>query len=319
MLYGNLFGPVVSRRLGISLGVDVIPSKYCTMNCVYCEVGRTDHLLSEPFGSADADVINRELDDFLADRPKLDYITFSGSGEPLLFKDMDKVIEHVKLQYPEYKLALLTNGSLIGRKDIRKSLMKLDLVLPSLDAVGREAFVKVDRPHPSLDAKTILKDLVEFNREYTGTMWLEVFLVPGINDNDEELDRIGDAVAQIKPDKLQINSLDRPGTERWVEKESQAMLVHAVDIISVKADPSTSVEIIGKADSNKYNSNLESKDTESDIISALRRRPCTVDDLCRMFNIHHNEVHKVMHVLLSNGTVTTRAEERGIFYVLVSD
>ncbi len=216
MNYKHLFGPVQSRRLGISLGIDLVGAKICSLDCVYCECGSTATLTLERQEYVRADAIIGELKDYLKSRPKLDFITFGGSGEPTLNTGFGRVVRFIKESYPEYPCALLTNGTLFYLPDVRRDALPFDLVLPNLDAVSNTAFARLNRPDMELDNGRIIEGLVAFRKEFKGPIWLEVFIVPGINDNDAELKLLKEAALKINPDRVQLNSLDRPGACDWV-------------------------------------------------------------------------------------------------------
>ena len=185
-----LYGPVPSRRLGLSLGIDLIPYKICSFNCIYCECGATTDLSIERKEFKPVDEIIEELDEYLEQGPELDYITFSGSGEPTLYLHMDKIIDFLKDNYPQYNTALLTNSSLLSNKEIRKEINKLDLIVPSLDSVFEDNFRKINRPHADIKLEDIIDGLIELRKEFDGQIFLEFFIVPGINDNEKEFQRI---------------------------------------------------------------------------------------------------------------------------------
>ena len=217
MKYKHLFGPVPSRRLGISLGVDLIPHKVCSLNCVYCEVGETTNLTTERKEYIPINEILIELDEYLSQKPNLDFITFSGSGEPTLNSGIGEVINFLKKYYPKYKIALLTNSTLLSNKTLRDELKKIDLILPSLDSVTETGFKKLNRPSINLELTKIIEGLIAFTKEFEGNVWLEVFIVPGFNDSKEELESIKEIILKINPNKVQLNSLDRPGSEYWIK------------------------------------------------------------------------------------------------------
>ena len=216
MKFKHLFGPVPSRRLGVSLGIDLVPHKTCTLNCVYCECGRTADLTLDRKEYVPTDEILNELKHYLDESPALDYITFSGSGEPMLHIKISEIINFLKNNYPGYKVAVLTNGTLFYNKWVRGEVKNADILIPSLDAASNEIFKKINRPHEKLNLKEIINGLAELCREFSGVIWLEIFIVPGLNDTDSELQKIKNIIEKINPDKVQLNTLDRPGTENRV-------------------------------------------------------------------------------------------------------
>lgn len=222
--YKHLFGPVHSRRLGYSLGVDLIPFKTCPLDCVYCECGATTDLSLTRKIYVPTNLVCAEIDDYVAKHPALDVITFSGAGEPTLALNLGEVIAHIKKHHPRYKVCVLTNSVLLPDKQVRQEIAQADIVIPSLDAVSEVAFEKIDRPHQDIKIKDIIGSLDIFSKEFSGKLFIEIFFVPGINDTPEELSRFVAVLHKIKPAGVQINSLDRKGTEAWVEPVSQASL-----------------------------------------------------------------------------------------------
>lgn len=308
MKYKHLFGPVPSRRLGISLGVDLVPHKVCSLNCVYCEVGRTTNLTIEREEYIPLNDILTELKSYLDNKPELDYITFSGAGEPLLHSGIGKVITFIKENYPQYKLALLTNSTLLYDENVREEILGIDLLLPSLDAVSEKVFKKLNRPYSKLDNNKIIEGLTKFSKDFTGKIWLEVFIVPGLNDTTGELELLKNVIKDIAPDQVQLNTLDRPGTESWIEPVTKSKMEEIAELF--KPLP---VEIIAKFQPrNKIRS--YQKDVEQQIIETIKRRPCTDKDLSEMLGIHINEINKYLSELLHEGSVTTQQQERGTFY-----
>ncbi|NOY74713.1 MAG: radical SAM protein, partial [Kiritimatiellaeota bacterium] len=220
-----LFGPVPSRRLGISLGVDLVPRKTCSMDCVYCESGKTTCLTVERREFHPTDAVIAELDAYLAGAPELDYITFSGAGEPTLHSGIGEIIAFLKSEYPEYKTCLLTNAMLLPTDEtLFGELKPLDLIVPSLDSAMPEIHAAINRPAAPVDIDALINALARFKKESAASMHLEIFIVKGLNDTKRDVAGFADAIRRIKPDKVQINSLDRPGTEDWVEPADIAFL-----------------------------------------------------------------------------------------------
>ncbi|MFO7734854.1 MAG: radical SAM protein, partial [bacterium] len=218
--FKHLFGPVPSRRLGVSLGVDFIPAKTCSLDCVYCESGPTTNLSTERCKFISPDEITAELDSFLSTKPSIDYITFSGAGEPTLYSGLGQINDFIKKNYPGFKTALLTNGTLLWREDVRKECYGIDLVFPSIDAGSEEIFKKINRPEESLHIKKVLGGIREFSLNYKGSLWIEVFVLPGINITEKALGDIKSAISEIPHEKIFLNTLDRPGSESGLKKAS---------------------------------------------------------------------------------------------------
>ena len=308
MKYKHIFGPVPSRRLGISLGIDPIPFKTCTYNCVYCECGATTNLTTDRKEYIPGKDIIAELKDYLDRNPKLDYLTFSGSGEPTLNIGIGKIINFLKENYPQYKIAILTNGSLLYQKEVRDEIIKADLIMPSLDAVSDTIFKQINRAHRGLEIQTIISGLIEFRKIFKGKVWLEVFIAPGINDTEEELKLLRDTIIRIDPDHVQINSLDRPGTESWVKPINNISLKKVISYF--KGLP---VEIIANFESREKIASFD-YNIEERIIATIRRRPCTAEDLSETLGIHINETNKYLQSLLERKKVESQNLERGIFF-----
>lgn len=211
-----VFGPVLSRRLGKSLGIDPVMRNICCQDCVYCEAGRTEILTVKRDDYVPADEVISQLDKVLETSPDLDYVTFSGLGEPTLNSGIGQIARFVKEKYPRYPLCLLTNGMLLGDALLQQEISCVDLVIPSLDASNAEEFSRVNRPAPEIDFQTFIAGLTEFTHLFKGKIWLELFIVPGVNDSDKSIARFAEIIRNMRLDKIQLNALDRPGTENDV-------------------------------------------------------------------------------------------------------
>lgn len=308
MGYQYLFGPVPSRRLGVSLGIDLVPHKTCSYNCIYCECGKTTDLTTEREEFYPTDAIIREIDDYLSSHPKLDFITFSGSGEPTLHSGMGKIARHIRENFPEYRIALLTNGSLLTDPEVRAEAVDVHVVVPSMDAVSESVFKKIDRPCSSITAHDVLSGIVTFREEFKGEIWLEIFIVPGLNDTDEELLFLRDAIAEIRPDRVQLNALDRPGIYDWITTPSIEEMERIAASLGFPG-----IEIVEGLASRSDIASF-SQDVSESILGTIRRRPCTIDDLSNILGLHPNEVRKYIDPLLAEGSITEERESRGIFY-----
>lgn len=304
-----LYGPVPSRRLGLSLGIDLIPYKICSFNCIYCECGETTNLTKQRKEFIPVNLIIDELDNYLSTDPELDYITFSGSGEPTLYKHIGKIINFLKENYSEYDLALLTNSSLLTEKQVRKEIKRVDLIVPSLDSGIVQTFQRINRPHKDIHLNEIIDSLIEFRKKFDGKIYLEVFIIPGINNTTEEFERLNDIIEEIKPDRVQLNTLDRPGTVDWIEPASEAVLKKAAEIIGKRA------EIIGRYSSNTKKTSID-RSVKDEIIETIKRRPCTVKDLSNMLRLHVNEINKYLREIDKEYDLTITNEKRGRFYFL---
>ena len=307
-MYKYLFGPVPSRRLGMSLGVDLVPKKVCSLDCVYCEVGKTTKLTLERKEYIKVDRVKEDLTNYFNNNPDPDYITFSGSGEPTLNVFIDEILQFIKENKPNVPVAVLTNGTLLHDSNVRATLLKADLVLPSLDAATEEVFNKINRPAEGLNVDTCIQALIDFRKEFKGTMWLEIFILPGYNDSKNELAELKKAILKIQPDSVQLNTLDRPGTVSNLRGATREELQGVVDDWALD-----NVIIIAAAPERKQMKTYRS-DIETAIVETIVRRPCTLDDLTKILGKHVNEVNKYLDVLEADGKIETVEQERGVFY-----
>ena len=306
----HIFGPVLSRRLGLSLGIDLIPFKTCPYNCVYCECGPTTKKTISRQDFFPAELVISELRDVLASHPPLDSITLAGSGEPTLSRSLGPVIRSVKREYPEYTLSVLTNGSLMTDTGVREELAAADRVIPTLTSVFQKTFERIHRPHPSLSIEAIIDGMVQFREMYAGALWLEVFIIPGLNTTTAELAGLKGAIERIDPDQVQLNTLDRPPAEGWVEAATDAELERVCAVLE-----RSGIEIVRR--NHSVSPAARTKTESGDLIRAtLCRRPSTVEDLVRTTGLSGGEVAKILGVLEREGTVTSQRGTRGVFYAI---
>jgi len=308
MEYKYLFGPVPSRRLGLSLGVDLVPLKTCSLDCIYCECGRTTELIIDRKEYVPTEEVIKELDHYLKKTPELDYITFSGSGEPTLHNKIGEIVSFLKSNYPDIKIALLTNSTLLHNRSLQNEIINIDLLLPSLDAVSEDIFKKINRPSVDITVIKMIDGLIEFRKKFKGLIWIEMFIIQGINDSDKEIELFKETLTNIKPDKIQLNSLDRPGTESWVSKSSEDNLIKIKDLLSPLP-----VEIIAKYQKGTRPL-FEQENIEKKILSILYRRPCTIEDIQKITGLKAVEINKYIQILIATRAIFVDEQERGLFY-----
>ena len=310
MQYNTLFGPVPSRRLGISLGIDLVPMKTCTLNCIYCECGESTHLTLERREYVPFATVKQELSIYFANNPPPDYITFSGSGEPTLNSRIGDVLHFIKNHIHDIPVALLTNGTLFSQKQVREDIKAATVIIPSLDAATEKVFRKINRPSPHLKVDTIIQGLIQLRKEYRGKIWLEIFIVPGMNDTEQELTALKQAIDKIKPDQVQINTLDRPGSVPTLRAATRQELEHVIDFWEME-----NAAIVADAPEHKALFPYR-KDTASAILGTIARRPCTLTDLSEILGLPTDEVKKHIDSLHTDKKIKIVKQKRGLFYQL---
>ena len=278
-----IFGPVPSRRLGRSLGVDLVPFKTCTYDCIYCQLGRTPCTTTERKPWVPLEAVLENLAKKLATNP--DYITLSGSGEPTLYSRLDELIARIKTM-TDVPVAVLTNGSLFGDEQLRRQLMNADLVVPSLDAGDEPMFRAINRPHQGISFERMVNGLIDFRREFPGKYWLEVFIIGGYTAIPNELEKIIGCVRRINPDRIQLNTVTRPPAEDYALAVSADRLAELAKLFQPEA------EVI--ADFRGVHRQAEFIAGQADVLEMLRRRPCSLEDIAGGLEMHRNEVIKYL-------------------------
>lgn len=227
-----IFGPVPSRRLGKSLGIDNIPLKTCNWNCVYCQLGRSRPLINERKAYYPREEILEDVREALTTHKsgEIDWVTFVGSGEPTLDASLGWLIRQVK-GITDIPVAVITNGALLYLPEVRHDMLAADAVLPSLDAGTTKLYRQINRPHPEITYERLLEGLTAFRRAYKGKLWIEVMLVRGLNDTEEALRSIANRLDQLKPDEVHINLPTRPPVEAWVQPPDEEGLMRASAIL----------------------------------------------------------------------------------------
>lgn len=293
--YRYLYGPVPSRRLGLSLGVDVVPYKICSYDCIYCTLGRTTEVTSVPRRLINADGVVREIKQWLQQGGSADYITFAGSGEPTLNADLGEMIKATK-KISNIPVAVITNGSLLREPQIREAVSMADVLLPSLDAGTDRAFQAVNRPAPGISFLEMRQGLVQTAQEFVGPIWLEIMLVNGLNDSEAELQAMREIVQQICPEKVQINTVERPSRSGDAKRVPDETLKRACEILG----STTEIITCGVA---TPSSSSHWQQIEDDLIGMLSRRPCTASDIVAVSGRNVHEVTKHLHRLVKEGLV----------------
>ena len=298
-----IFGPVPSRRLGRSLGIDLVPFKTCSYDCIYCQLGRTTNKTTQRKEWVSIDSVIHQLKEKLSSKP--DYITLSGSGEPTLFSRIDELIFRIK-NVIDIPVAVLTNGSLLWLPEVRSSLKLADFVIPSLDAGSNQIFQYVNRPHSEISFRRMLEGLVKFRDEYTGKFWLEVFVLAGVTTPEMEINRLKACINSICPDKVQINTVTRPPAEAFAEPVPQKQLEAIAKQLYKKA------EVI--ADYSGVHKQPDFYARREDVLTLLKRRPCSIENIAAGLGLHRNEVVKYVEGLSSEGKIEPKPQGRRVYY-----
>ena len=301
----HTYGPVPSRRLGRSLGVDLVPMKTCSLNCVYCQLGPTPETTAERADYVPVDEIVAEVRQVLAAGADPDYVTLGGSGEPTLHRSFGEIGGRLR-DFTDVPLALLTNGTLFWIPEVRAACAPLDLILPSLDACDEETFRRVNRPHDSITLERLVSGLEALRDEFTGQIWLEVFVIEGMNAGDEQIAAIRDQIERIRPERIQLNTAVRPTAEQDVKAPRSERLEAICAMLGPRA------EIIAPYTPSAETSGARARKEE--VLAMLQRRPCTMADIADGLAIHRNEAIKYVQSLLNEGAIHVRQRLYDTFY-----
>jgi len=303
-----VFGPVPSRRLGRSLGVDLVPFKTCSYDCVYCQLGRTTHKTTERREWYPLEEVVRQVAEKLDSKP--DYVTLSGSGEPTLHARVGELIARIK-EMTDVPVAVLTNGSLLWDPAVRRALAGADLVVPSLDAGDERLFRYVNRPVSTITFEQMVDGLVAFRDSYRGRYWLEVFLLDGVTVLDAEIEKMAAIIERIRPDKVQLNTVTRPPAEQYAYAVSRERMERAAAMLGERA------EVI--ADFRQAHQMPSFVARRQDVLDMLLRRPCTVEDVAAGLGMHRNEAVKYLEELSAEGKLVAEMRGAGTYYRALAD
>lgn len=237
-----VFGPVPSRRLGVSLGVDIVPKKYCTLDCLYCEVGKTDNLTIQREDFYDIDEIISEVKKIYCEiKEHLDVVTITGSGEPTLNKSFGKIAKELK-KFVTHPVVLLTNSTLFFIDEVKSEALNFDIVIPSLDAADVDTFEKLNKPSKGIDFDKMIDGLIDFSKMFENKLFVEVLLLKDINDSFKHLDKIADILKKMNYTLVQLNTAFRPTAYKNIRRlEDKELLEKAIYLKSkgVKVEPVT--------------------------------------------------------------------------------
>jgi len=301
----HVFGPVASRRLGRSLGVDPVPFKTCSFNCIYCECGVTTNLTRVRAEYIPVDEIIEDIRDALAHGPSPDYVTFAGSGEPTLHSRLGEMISGIR-RITDARIAILTNGSLFYDADVRRDCALADLVIPSIDVGTQEHFAQINRPAAGITLKGLVAGIEQFASEYKGELWLEVFFVAGMNTGEDEIARIVEFARRIHPDKIQLNTAVRPTAEINAPPVADDQLAKYAELFDPPAEVIASVKI---------DTDAEFLGGETQVYELIQRRPCTLEDIAKGLGIRPVEAEKALRSLGARGLLETVQRDGHEFFL----
>ncbi len=295
----RVFGPVPSRRLGFSLGVDLVPFKTCSLDCVYCQLGSAGKPVIRRGEYVPVGEVLEELEAKLKAGGRIDWITLSGSGEPTLHSGIGRLIPRIK-EITRIPVAVLTNGTLLGLPGVREELAAADLVVPSLDAGTEEVFARINRPHRALSLEGLTSGIAALASGFPGRVWLEVMLLSGLNDSEAELEAIAGRIRRIRPDRVQLNTAVRPPAESGVTALSPGELERARHFLESRIDR-VPVEIVAGFSGKRERAN--DRDLPGEIAGYLERRPATAADLSAVFGLDRREALRHLDQLKETGTI----------------
>jgi len=319
----HIFGPVNSRRLGRSLGIDLLSEKICNLNCIYCEVGATRQLTCERGEYVPTAEIIAEIDAYFADVDRLaeiDIVTVTASGEPTLHSGFGEILVHLKEKTGK-PIAVLTNGTTLMDAQVRKELALADVVIPSLDSARVESFRKLDRPATCLDLEEIIQGLLDFSHEYKGKLWLEILFAQGINDSSEDVKALLEVTGRMRVDRIQLNTVARPPLESFAKPVSEQRLQEIATLLR-EQNPKVPVDLLAQGAPTKDIAStdmnaLEQQNIVDEIVQMLKRRPCTAADINKIFHCGGLEkVEQYLAPLVRSGKIHTRSHGDRLYYLL---
>ena len=311
----HLFGPVFSRRLGLSQGIDLLPPKTCNYNCIYCEINRAPRLSCQRGEHVPTEEIIAEIDKLLANEERvrdLDFFTITASGEPTLHTGIGRIIRHIK-EKTDKPVAVLTNGSKLYLDEVRRDLSAADIVIPSLDAARPESFRRVNRPAKcSNDLERIIDGIARFTHDFAGEVWLEILLVANINDADEDIAALKNAIARIRPTRVQLNTVARPPYESFAKPLTRKRLEEVrTEIAGAFEGP---IDILaGSREADKIDKERDDtaarpplEGVESEIVEMVMRRPCTAAEIAGSLNLGADDVLEILVEMENRGVLMAK-------------
>jgi len=287
--------------------VDIIPPKYCSYDCIYCQIGKTTDKEIRRKRFYDPEIVIGQVVDKVATAQPVDIVTFSGSGEPTLNFDLGAMIGALKKRIVT-PVAVITNGSLLYDENVRKDLAEADVVLPSLDAVSKDVFKQINRPHPELDIEKIIAGLKVFRKEFRKSIWLEIMLIRNVNDSPGELKKMAEIVADLGVDKIQLNTVTRPPSETTAGRLDEGELAEVCKLFGPACEVICSFEGSAETPAQAQWADI--------IIETLKRRPLTLDDVVKTTNLSHFQAKTKLKTLEDEGLIKSYLLGDNLFYVI---
>ncbi len=322
----HIFGPVISRRLGRSLGIDLFQEKICNFNCVYCELGATTRLTCDRGEYIPTADIIAEIDAYCQQQQQvdeLDFVTVTASGEPTLHSGFGEIVAHLK-KVTAKPVAVLTNGTTLDDPQVCMEMMQADVVIPSLDSALPDSFRKIDRPATCLDLEQIIEGLVAFSHQYKGKLWLEILFARGINDGDQDIDALRRVVDRMRVDRIQLNTVARPPLESFAHPIDRTRMLAIAEQFR-RNDPDYTVDLLAQgvaqddvgAEQKEFDldSSAQKEALLAEIIEMLKRRPCTAADINRTFHLGGaDKVEQLLDSLVHDGSLQKRIHGDRLYY-----
>jgi len=299
-----ILGPVPSRRLGKSLGIDLIPPKTCTYNCIYCQIMiDTTNMTIDRKEWVPFDTVIEQLKSKLNSKP--DIITITGCGETTLYSRIGELIDKIK-SLTNTKIAVLTNGSLLWMPDVRQELLNADIVMPNLDAGDELVYHKVNRPHKDLSFDNMVEGLIDFRKEFSNQYWLEIFLLQSMTANDDQIGKLKNIIDRVSPDRIQLNTVTKPTWDFCPGAVSKDEIKNYCKLFGDNA------EII--ADYSKIDTEKDLAISKDDLIKFLEKEPCTLNDISKNFNLNRMEIIKFIDELYSKEKINSEKRNGELYY-----
>ncbi len=303
--YKYLFGPVPSRRLGRSLGIDVTPLKTCSFDCLFCQCGCTTNLVTERDEFVPFDEVCAELERWLAEDGATDYITFAGSGEPTLYSRLGELIDFIKAR-TDIPVIVLSNGTLLYRPEVREETARADIVKVSLSAWNDESFRTINRPAPDLSFERLLSGERNFRSVFSGQLWVEVFLMEGVNAEPEQVQQIADFVAKVHPDKIHLNTAVRPPAETMARPVAKEKLKEFSNVFTPPAEVIASFDATPAVPTDELSAD--------ELVSLIHRHPSTAAQLAELYVADITAVQTALTLLVEEGKLQKETRDGDVYY-----